>query len=94
MRPPKAFWTLILVIFIIIFAYSVFMFFGRGFFCAWMSWQDTKVTITTYDDYLNRVLIYRKICGEGLGFLPIIISSVGMYYGFKGWVLSSVRIKE
>ena len=43
------------------------------------------------DDYLRYKIIYRNICGEGYGFLNIIISIFAMYLAFNGWAYSYVH---
>ena len=67
------------------------MFYWRSYFC----WKLTQVQIYTLpsdlEGYLNRKTIYEQVCDESPGFLPIIISSIGIYYGFRGLALSGVK---
>ncbi|OGM96829.1 MAG: hypothetical protein A2816_00425 [Candidatus Yanofskybacteria bacterium RIFCSPHIGHO2_01_FULL_39_44] len=91
MRLPKVFWIFILVISIAYFGYSVYMFFWRWLYCLNLGAESSKIPLMGADDYLVYKITYRKVCGGGPGILPIIVSCVAMWYGFKGWVLSGVR---
>ena len=91
MRLPRIFWIFILVVSIAYFGYSAYMFVWRSYFCLRLTNTQVNTLISDMDDYLTRRIIYRKVCSGGPGFLPIIISSVGMYYGFMGWLYSYVH---
>jgi len=91
MRIPKVFWGFVMVVSIIWFGWSVYMFVWRTYFCTRLTETQINTPLSDMEGYLNRRMTYNRVCGGGPGFIPMIISSLGMYYGFTGWFLSGVK---
>lgn len=91
MRIPKVLWGFVLVVSIMWFGWSVYMMIWRSFFCLNLTEVQVNTLLSDIEGYLNRKMIYNNVCGGGPGFMPIVISSIGIWYGFWGWVLSSVK---
>ncbi|OGN13414.1 MAG: hypothetical protein A3C71_00600 [Candidatus Yanofskybacteria bacterium RIFCSPHIGHO2_02_FULL_43_15c] len=90
MRLPRIFWKVLVAVFIIYFGFSVFMFFGKGIFCANLVTKSTDYFPNDVEGYLNYKMFYRKVCGDSSGVLSIFLSSVGLYYSFNKLLYSYV----
>ncbi|MBI2063151.1 MAG: hypothetical protein HYT61_02850 [Candidatus Yanofskybacteria bacterium] len=91
MRLPKVLWVFVLVVSVAYFGYSVYMFYWRILYCSNLATEGSKIPPIEIYDTIAYEKTFRKVCGGGPGFIPIVISVVGMYYGFRGWVLNSVK---
>lgn len=67
------------------------MFFWRGFYCSNLATEGSKIPPLEIYETMVYEKTYNEVCGGGPGFIPIIVSTTGMWYGFKGWALSGVH---